>query len=219
MTAPFPESLARLLVAPLGAPQEDAWSRFLADYTGVLLYVAGRLSGGQDEVMDRYAWMLDGLRRDDFRRLRAYGGRGPGPFTTWLIVVARRLCLDHHRVRYGRQQSEGPAHDAHRHERRRLADLIGDELALEAVATPSDHAADNAMVRGETSTALGRALDELHPEDRLLLRIRFEDAVSVPEMARVLGLDSPFGLYRRLDKILKGLRAKLEALGIDDARP
>lgn len=217
VTIPPPESLASLLIAP-PASQEEAWSRFLTEYSDVLLYVARRMGGGHDVVMDRYAWILDGLRRDDFRRLRGYDGKGPGPFTTWLIVVAHRLCLDLHRARYGRPQSERAANDADRQERRRLVDLISDELALAAVATSPHRAADARLVRRETLAALQRVLEELEPEDRLLLRIRFEDGVSVPEMARTLGFDSPFSLYRRLDRILKGLRNRLRAIGIDDAR-
>lgn len=218
VTTPPPASLAALLVAASGPSQEDAWSRFLADYSEVLLYVARRMGGGHDEVMDRYAWVLDGLRRDGFRRLRGYDGKGPGPFTTWLIVVARRLCLDLHRARYGRPQAEAPTRVADRQERRRLVDLIGDALAVEALATSPHRAADARMVRRETLASLQQALEELDPEDRLLLRIRYEDGVSVPEMARALGFDSPFGLYRRLDKLLQALRTRLQAMGIDDAR-
>lgn len=217
MTAPMPASLAQLLAAPAGAPQEDAWARFLADHSDVVLYVARRMGGGHDEVMDRYAWVLEALRRDDFRRLRGYDGRGPGPFPTWLIVVTRRLCLDRHRARYGRSQSEGPGGEAQRQERRRLVDLIGDEPALEVVAADPNGAADVGVIRRETLASLERALEALDPEDRLLLRIRYDDAVSVPEMARGLGFGSPFALYRRLDRILKGLRARLTAMGVDDA--
>jgi RNA polymerase sigma factor (sigma-70 family) len=218
VTIPLPESIAALRAAASGALQEDAWSQFLADYSDVLLYVARRMGGGHDEVMDRYAWVLDGLRRDDFRRLRGYDGKGPGPFSTWLIVVVRRLCLDLHRTRYGRPQAEAPTRVADWQERRRLVDLIGDALAVEALETSPHRAADTGMVRRETLDSLERVLEELDPEDRLLLRIRFEDGVSVPQMARALGFNEPFGLYRRLDKILKGLRTRLQVMGIDDAR-
>ena len=216
MTVPLPESLVRLLAAPPGSEQEEAWAAFLAEHHGTLLYVARRFGGGHDATMDRFAWMLDGLQRDGFRRLRGYEGLGPGPFSTWLIVVARRLCLDHHRSRYGRQQADGPLSDADRIERRRLVDLIGEELALHSI-TGTDRAADRAFAREESFAALRRALEELDLEDRVLLRIRFEDGISVPKMAHALGHDSPFGLYRRLDRILKSLRDRLRALGIDDA--
>lgn len=217
MTVPFPESLTRLLGAAAGPAQDEAWAGFLAEHQEVLLFVARRLGGGHDAVMDRFAWMLEGLRRDDFHRLRGYDGRGPGPFRTWLIVVGRRLCLDHHRSRYGRQQTDTSAADAERLERRRLVDLVGEELALDLVAEPGDRAADRTLARAEILSALGRALEGLEVEDRVLLRIRFEDGISVPAMARSLGQDSPFALYRRLDRILKALRDRLREFGIDDA--
>lgn len=217
MPIPLPASLAELLAAPPGRAQEEAWARFLVEHSDVVLFVARRMGGGHDEVMDRYAWVLEALRRDDFRRLRGYDGKGPGPFTTWLIVVSRRLCLDRHRARYGRPQSEARAGEAASAERRRLVDLVGEEFALEVVAAPLDGAADVGMIRLEVLASLEQALAELEPEDRLLLRIRYEDGVSVPEMARALGVDSPFVLYRRLDKILRSLRARLSSMGVDDA--
>ena len=48
------------------------------------------------------------------------------------------------------------------------------------------------------------ALARLEAEDRLILRLRFEEGLSVPEVARVLHLGSPFRLYRRIDRILTG---------------
>ena len=44
--------------------------------------------------MDHYAFMLDRLQEDGFHRLRAFAGDGRGQFTTWLVVVARRLCVE-----------------------------------------------------------------------------------------------------------------------------
>ena len=52
---------------------------------------------------------------------------------------------------------------------------------------------------------LEAALRELDPEDRLLIRLRFEDGVSVADMARELGLDQK-SLYRRLERLLADLR-------------
>lgn len=57
--------------------------------------------------MDRYAHVLDKLQVDDFRRLRTFVADGRGKFTTWLTVVVRRICLDHHRQRYGRVRERG----------------------------------------------------------------------------------------------------------------
>ena len=131
MPPSIPETLRALLAAGADAEAEPAWAAFLRDHSGLLLHVARSLGGDDDAAMDRYAFMLDALRRDRFLRLRAYIADGRSQFSTWLIVVARRLCLDHHRQRYGRRQGTGrEAVERHR-DRRQLTDLIGDELGLE----------------------------------------------------------------------------------------
>jgi DNA-directed RNA polymerase specialized sigma24 family protein len=68
-------------------------------------------------------------------------------------------------------------------------------------------------------STLDAALARLDTEDRVILRLRFEDDVSVPEIARLLNLGSPFSLYRRLNRILASVRRTLEAAGINDASP
>ena len=218
MSLPPAGPLASLLTAPSGPQREEAWKEFIAAYSDLLLFVARRLGGGDDAMMDRYAFVIEGLRRDDFRKLRGYQGIGPGPFSTWLIVVARRLCLDHHRRRYGRPQSDKPGRLEERQTRRRLIDLVGNELALDEVPSHDSATGVDGMARAETLSALAQALDALPAEERLLLRLRFEDGVSVPKLARSLGIDSPFVVYRQIDAILRGLRSRLEASGIDDGR-
>ena len=93
----------------LFAPANDgaraqAWADFLAKSSDMLLRVARAMGGDDDAVMNRYAFILDALSRDDYRRLRAYVNDGKSSFDTWLAVVARRLCLDEYRHRYGRLQ-------------------------------------------------------------------------------------------------------------------
>jgi RNA polymerase sigma factor (sigma-70 family) len=61
---------------------------------------------------------------------------------------------------------------------------------------------------------LRRAIGELAPADRLLLRLRFEDGFSIVEIAR-LRREEARPLYRRIEKLLKKLRATVEALGLD----
>jgi DNA-directed RNA polymerase specialized sigma24 family protein len=129
MDAPH-DLLESLLTASGPEPRSNAWAAFLSRYSAALLHAARSMGGDHDLVMDRYAFIVEALERDDFRRLRIYLTEGRGAFTTWLLVVARRLCLDHHRHRYGRLQSDGPAAIGRRTERKRLADLLGDELGF-----------------------------------------------------------------------------------------
>lgn len=213
------DTLQSLLSAPDEPARARAWEAFLEEHSGVLLHAARALGGDHDAVMDRYAFVLDALRRDDFRRLRGYVADGHGKFTTWLIVVARRLCLDEHRQRYGRLQGESAASRDQQQERRNLTDLLSNELDFHALEAPPARSPDEVLQRSELRTALETALTALDPSDRLLLRMRFEDGLSVPEIARVLGKASPFRLYRRLEKLLGTLRSALLGAGVDDARP
>lgn len=169
--------------------------------------------------MDRYTFMLEALQQDDYRRLRGFTADGRSSFSTWLIVVARRLCLDHHRQRYGRPQGETQASADRHRERRQLTDLVSDELGLAALEAPAGSAPDTTLQRNDLLQRLSTVLATLEPEDRLLLRLRFEEGVSVPAISRMLGEPSPFKLYRRLDQLLARLRRRLEEAGIRDSRP
>lgn len=59
-----------------------------------------------------------------------------------------------------------------------------------------------------TSMALKEALDELSPEDRELLLLRYVNEVRVSVLARLCGV-SRFALYRRLAGITGALKKKL----------
>jgi RNA polymerase sigma factor (sigma-70 family) len=218
MQSPLPAVLAALLSASDRDDRDRAWAAFLAEYSSLLLRVARRLGGDSDAAMDRYAFVLDALRRDDCRRLRAFPRESRGKFTTWLVVVTRRLCHDEHRHRYGRPQgTTGNAHDWAA--RRSLVDLIGAELDASETAGAAESVPDVALCRAELATALATALARLDTSDRLLLRLRYEDELSMPEIARLLGRASPFPLYRQVDRLLALLRSSLEAVGVADSLP
>jgi RNA polymerase sigma factor for flagellar operon FliA len=80
-----------------------------------------------------------------------------------------------------------------------------------------------ALQASETATrcqsAIEHALEELPADDRILLRLRFVDDVSVADIARSFRLDQK-RLYRRIDSLLGDLRRSLEAAGLswDDVR-
>jgi len=165
--------------------------------------------------MDRYAYVLERLRADEFRRLRSYVATGRGKFTTWLVVVVRRLCTDADRQRYGRKRGDSEGHA----ERRGLADLLGSDLDVDLLPDEEGSLPDDSLSAGELSGALSEALDQLEAADRLLLRLRFEDEVSVAEIARILSLPSVFHVYRRLNRIYDQLRVALRRMGVEDPSP
>nr|MBA3521296.1 RNA polymerase sigma factor SigF [Gemmatimonadales bacterium] len=57
------------------------------------------------------------------------------------------------------------------------------------------------------------AIGELEPRDRLLLTLRFEQELSAREIAGLMGLATPFHVYRRLNRICEGLRERLSGNG------
>ncbi len=211
--------LALLLEAPDPAAREAAWKTFVETYSRLLLHTARTLHRDYDATMDAYAYLLEQLRRDDFHRLRAYASNEGSKFTTWLVVVARRLCVDRIRQRYGRPAEAGPEHPEARHVRRRLVDLLVDELDPSRVPDAATSSPEAALRTSELSRALADALTGLEPRDRLLLKLRFEDEVPVREIGRVMGFATPFHVYRRLHALLRRLREVLGRRGVEDSEP
>lgn len=64
-----------------------------------------------------------------------------------------------------------------------------------------------------TRMALARALRSLPAEDRLILRMRFDDDIRVVDIARLLRREQK-PLYRHLDRLLAQLREALEEAGV-----
>jgi RNA polymerase sigma factor (sigma-70 family) len=218
-TPAAPAELAALFAAPAGPSRDEAWARFVRAHTPLMLRVTRSLGGDADAAMDRYAYVLERLQEDDCRRLRAYVRPHAGEFSLWLIVVVRRLCLDHYRERYGRASrtgtpDAGTGPGADRAGRRRLVDLVADRTDPSLLAS-GRLAPDAELVRNERLQALSAALERLAPSDRLLLRLRFAEDLPAREIAKVMRFPTLFHVYRRIDKLLRELRAILGGLGIE----
>ena len=90
-------------------------------------------------------------------------------------------------------------------------------------ALPSGDAADEAAIEGERRRAAARIalaleaqLGSLPAQDRLMLRLRFEDGRTVSQMAAIMRLEQK-PLYRRLERLLRELRTGLEDRGVSRA--
>jgi RNA polymerase sigma factor (sigma-70 family) len=219
MAVPVPYELSHLLDHLEPSARDDAWTAFVQANSKLILYVAHSLGGDHDDVMDRYAFVLEQLRRDDFHRLRAYGADGRGKFTTWLVVVARRLCLDHQREKYGRVRGEDDGREDGLRMRGRLVDLISDGADITELIDTSDGGPEERLRALQLDAALKAAVAALEPDDRLLLRLRFEDELSAPQIARIMSCRSQFDVYRRLRHVLETLRTALIRHGVGDPAP
>jgi RNA polymerase sigma factor (sigma-70 family) len=211
----IPPVLERLLQASHESSSERAWSDFLQEYSRLILHAARSFGGSYDEAMDRYAYVLERLHQDDFRRLRLYVADGRGKFTTWLVVVVRRCCLDETRSRYGRLRGDPSAAQL---QRRRLADQVAADLDPDLLPG-SDSSPEDLARSDQLNENLAAAIERLDPDDRLLLRLRFHDEVPVAEIARIGSFPTVFHVYRRLNGIFEELRQTLHEAGVRDAAP
>jgi RNA polymerase sigma factor (sigma-70 family) len=207
----LPKPVLALRDAANASTRERAWAEFLADYNKLILHVCHKFGGGYDAVMDRYAFVLQQLQRDEMRWLSGFDISGRGKFTTWFVVVLRRICLDERRKRYGRPQAKTAAAEEQDRVRRDLVDLIATQIDSVQIADAGG-LPDEVAAAAELRDTLNMAVSTLDPEDRLILRFRFEQELSVPEIAKLIGAQSPFHVYRRIDKILTSLRQQLSNL-------
>jgi RNA polymerase sigma factor (sigma-70 family) len=215
----LPSELSALLGAEDPAARDAAWKSFVELHSRLLLHTARSVDRDHDAAMDAYTHLLEQLRADDFRRLRGYADDGRSKFTTWLVVVARRLCLDHVRQRYGRLQEDTPeARESHA-ARRRLIDHVTDEIDVDELHAEAGVDADAQLRTAELTRALSAALAGLDPSDRLLLRLRFEDDLPAREIAAILHYPSPFHVYRRINALLAQMRETLARRGVREAEP
>lgn len=226
----LPDEVRALLSAGDDAAEAEAWSAFLDSYSRLILHIARKSCSDRDAAMDRYTYVLEQLRKDDFARLRAYEADDRARFSTWLAVVVRRLCTDFYRRKYGRYEStestgaENPggastdSAELTRRARRRLVDLVGEAVDIELLG---DHRKDpeRGVRLRELRDALTRAMGGLEPRDRLLLAMRFADDRSARIIAEAMDYPSQFHVYRRLKKVLATLRSDLEDHGFDGPAP
>ena len=214
-TAPF--DVSRLLRAPDAAEREAAWEQLITRHTRLLMSVARSFGGDYDDAMERYSYIVEKLRELDFRRIRTFDPEAGASFSTWLTVTARNLCLDQHRVRYGRLRAEHRTDDSTslRAVRRALNELTENDVPTETLEDLQSTPADEITIRGELDDHLRCALRNLSARERLLLTLRFIDDMSAARIAGLLGIATPFHVYRQLNAILTKLRQALQNNGIE----
>lgn len=221
MSNPLPIVVARLLDPSDTAARDAAWGDFVAAHSRLIFHVARGFGGERDAIMDRYAYVLDQLRANEFRRVRAFVADGRSEFSTWLVVVAQHACLDHRRQRYGRLRrvDDGSTLTGDdRAARRRLVDLISADVDLSSIGDGAQNGEDS-IREAELHSAVDAAIETLPPRDRLMVKLRFEDDLPISELSRNLGFTNRFQAYRHLAEVLAVLRRALERSGIKDMVP
>lgn len=214
-----PVTLSRLRSAAVDRERDEAWSAFIGAHSRVVLQACLAVSDDRDRAMDAYAFVLEALREDECRRLRAYAPDGKTKFTTWLVVVVQRLARDCHRQRYGRLRSKAEDRRVDHAARRNLENLVADQLDPDRLEDAGADSPDAGVRRRQLAETLRRSIAELPPSDQFLLALRFIDGRSVRDIRRTLALPSVFHVYRRLSAALRVLRRKLAERGVTESQP
>lgn len=216
-----PAKLSALLDARSAAEVESAWQHFLNTYSPLILHAARSAAQNYDSGMDSYAYILDKLRADDCARLRAYRIDPRSRFSTWLVFIARRMCVDRQREQYGRWKKENVSAENYqeRDARRRLTDLVAEDFDLRAMEDETAPNPEQSVRQAEIHDALTIAIGSLDQSDQLLLSLRFVDGLSAREIESLERWGTAAHVYHRIDHLKLALRRKLIASGIDSPVP
>jgi RNA polymerase sigma-70 factor len=193
---------------------ERAWSD-LVERFGATVRSAARSASSNEEMAEDLAqsiWAeLHGLRvRADGRpsgKIAYYSGRGS--LGGWLRAVVGQLAVDQHRKVSRLVQTEEDAdfdrlaQDSH---------IAGEGLGTTRSAPLNpEQALSEERAASDVEEALARALRELEPEDRLLVKLYYFDGLRLKEAGAVLGVHEATA-SRRLTRIHGEIRQRVEAI-------
>jgi len=96
--------------------------------------------------------------------------------------------------------------------------LVSDDAAPDMIAVDADaddrvEMHDRERAARNVAAAVDHLLESMDPEDRLILQLRFWQALKVPEIAQRLQMEQK-KIYKRLDRLFVAMRHALEEAGV-----
>jgi len=197
------ENLRRLerLRSPEPKCVEEAWAEFLHGYAPLILQVVSVCERDAENRQECFVYACEHLCRNRFHRLRQFQPDGPATFATWLRAVVRNLCIDWQRRQLGQRVLLRTAEP--------FSASAGEPPARGGgVDDLTDPFPDPEMlaVEWQQILALGSALSCLTPQQRLAVRLRFQQELTLLEIARVMNLKNSQAADRLLRDTLLQLR-------------
>ena len=177
---------------------EEAWTLFLSEYGNLTFQVVRHFESDADNASDCFQFVSEQLVKDSFRRLRKFEPSGPARFSTWLRAVVRNLCIDWRRKEFGRRRTLDP-----------LPQFTDLNHAAEAADPQPDPEAQTIL--HERRTLVNVALLRLENRDRLLLRLRFEEELTLDQIAKLLDLGNAQRVDRQIKHALALLNTELKS--------
>ena len=195
---------------------ENAWNDLVERFKPTVRSAARSASSNEDAAEDlaQSIWAeLYGLRvRKDgmpASKLAYYSGRGS--LAGWLRAVVAQLAVDVFRKQSRLVQTEEDT------EFDRLARDAQDGQGgaiVAAIPTPEE-SISNSFAQADMQQALGKAIQELGAEDRLLVKLYYFDNLRLREAGAVLGVHEATA-SRRLTKIQTELRKRVTKILVDE---
>ena len=195
---------------------ENAWNDLVERFKPTVRSAARSASSNEDAAEDlaQSIWAeLYGLRvREDGKpasKLAYYSGRGS--LAGWLRAVVAQLAVDTFRKQSRLVQTEEDtefdrlARDAH--------DGPG-QTVMAGIPSPEE-SISNSFAQADMQQALGKAIQELGAEDRLLVKLYYFDNLRLREAGAVLGVHEATA-SRRLTRIQSDLRKRVTKILIDE---
>ncbi len=158
-----------------------------------------------EEGHECYVYVLDKLMVNNYAMINAFKGRST--FKTYLFSIVTRLTIDFHRHRYGKtSKKSNPEQPPPKKLRLKIVSVIDPENMSD-----EEHLAETVMNREDEEAKkrlegiVKSQLSELSPEDRLLLKMKYEDNFKVSEIAEILKLDQK-KTYRKINTLLSNFK-------------
>lgn len=160
-----------------------------------------------EEGHECYVYVLEKLTENNYAVINAFQGRST--FKTYLFSITNRLAIDFYRRRYGKtSKKSNPEQPDPKKTRIKIVPIIDQEYLSDEVRP--DETVMNREDK-EIKERLGKIvksyLSALSPEDRLLLKMKYEDNFKVSEIAEILKLDQK-KTYRKINSILSIFKEK-----------
>lgn len=167
-----------------------------------------------EEGHECYVYVLGKLMENNYAVINAFQGRST--FKTYLFSVTTRLAIDFYRHRYGKtSKKSNPDQPDSKKNRLKTVSIIDaenlsdDERLDETVINREDK-----EVKKRLEGILKSHLSDLSPEDRLLLKMKYEDNFKVSEIAELLKLDQK-KTYRKINRILSDFKEEFLKKGFN----
>lgn len=183
------------LLSQLRRGDEDAYTRFVREYTGRMLAVARRFLHNEDDAADA----VQDAFLSAFKALGRFEGNSS--LGTWLHRIVVNTCLMKLRSKSRRRAYS-------------IEDLLPtfDETGhhVQSVALWSENGYDR-LASDETESQVRQCISQLPDDYRTVLMLRDIDELDTEETAKILGLSVP-AVKTRLHRARQALRTLLDPL-------